>query len=324
MLDELISVIIPVFNVADDLGRCIGSVTEQTYRNIEILLIDDGSFDGSEKICEEYAGEDERIRVYHKKNGGLSSARNMGIQKAGGSILAFVDSDDCIHSRMMEILYRNLCSQDADISVGEYRRVREGGIVTENDGEGKVICKSPEEALTFLLGNDTMFNTGVVCNKLFRRNLFDGIKFPDGRLHEDEFVIHYLLGRARRVVYTSDVLYYYFVREESITGQYSRKRLDVLDAYEDRFQYCLKRNFTALASGSFRRYLYIIRINYYAYRKHYPKDHDVIKKLRKRHADAAAGQKRTVPARIFDLSPGLHYILYGMLKLKKGRGYIWE
>ena len=322
--DELISIIIPVYNVANDLDRCIRSVAGQTYRNMEILLIDDGSTDGSGDICETYADGDGRIQVYHKENGGLSSARNFGIRKAAGNVFAFVDSDDCIHNRMIEILYRNLCDENADISVGEYRRVEKNSAVVQEAVSGITAARSSAEALALLLGRDPMYNTGVVCNKLFRRKVFEGVEFPEGRLHEDEFVIHLLFGNAGRIVYTSDILYYYFVREESITGSYSKKRLDALDAYEERFRYYERKGLSDLASAGFRRYLYIVRVNYHAYKRWYPGESDVLMQLRARHAVQQSGYRRTAPMRLFDRSPTLYFLVNGMLKLGRGRSYIWE
>lgn len=321
--EELISVIIPVYNVADYLRHCIDSVIAQTYTKIEILLIDDGSVDESGVICEQFAAKDDRISVYHKENGGLSSARNFGMKKAMGSIFAFVDSDDYIHSRMLETLYENMIRWGADISVGEYQRVEENQEIAEENLRGETICKTPQEACALLLGKDAMFNTGVVCNKLFRRQLFQDLRFPEGRLHEDEFVIHHLLGNAGNVVYTSDVLYYYTVRGESITGNYCRKRLDVLDAYEDRYRY-YKKVIPQLASGSYRRYLYLIRLNYYAYKKNYPNEYDEIRGLRVRHAVSEDGEQRTFPMRLFDRSPLLYYAFHVICRLVKGKGYIWE
>lgn len=235
MQKELISVIVPVYNVKEYLNECIESIVNQTYKELELILVDDGSTDGSSEVCDEWGKRDSRIRIIHKKNGGLSDARNKGIDNATGKYIAFVDGDDYVHSNYLEILLNNLLENDADISMCNFLRVDKEWkehpqeLVNENE----VFLYKENEILDQIYENNSV--TVVAWNKLYVKTLFDTVKYPKGHVHEDEYVIHQLLYQCKRMVYTSCKLYYYVQRRESITGKLSLKRVeDVVKAFEQR------------------------------------------------------------------------------------------
>ncbi|MCE5175151.1 MAG: glycosyltransferase [Bacteroidales bacterium] len=228
-----ISIIVPVYNVEAYLDRCVQSLLNQTYHNLEIILVDDGSPDNSGKICDRYAEKDTRIRVIHKTNGGLSDARNVGIEMAIGDYLGFVDSDDFIHSEMYETLYLNLINSNADISICSYEKVYDGKIVA-NDLRNEVSVMSNIEAIDHFFTFDSA-NFNAPWNKLYKTELFAGIKFPKGKTREDEYTIYKLIYKSKRIALSEKVMYYYFQNKGSIMHDKSLMiELDYADAMEDR------------------------------------------------------------------------------------------
>lgn len=237
---DKISVIIPVYKVEKYLNRCINSVVNQTYKNLEIILVDDGSHDNCPKICDDWAKKDDRIIVVHKKNGGLSDARNKGIDIASGTYICFVDSDDYISENMIEKLYNALTEANAEISICNFRYVDEYG----NDCTDKKLFSNDNLPITdnvlssFDILADKMFEPKnwywvVAWNKLYKKELFDDIRYPVGKIHEDEYVIHSLLIKCNRVACVSDMLYYYVQRNDSImkSTKINPRRIDYIEAY---------------------------------------------------------------------------------------------
>ena len=216
-MKELISVIIPIYMVEKYLNKCIDSVINQTYKNLEIILVNDGSKDNCKKICEEYAKKDSRIKIINKSNGGLSDARNKGLEVSNGKYIGFVDSDDYISKDMYKNLYENIIKYDADIAICEYIEVNENG---ENIKENKKIIEngvkiySREEAMYKLLEDNEI--TNHVWNKLYKSSLFKDIEFPKGLKFEDIAVMYKLIDKANRVVHISEILYFYVQRDGSI------------------------------------------------------------------------------------------------------------
>lgn len=237
---DLISVIIPVYNVEKYLRECVDSVLSQTYSNLEILLIDDGSTDSSGAICDEYATRDGRIRVIHQKNGGLSAARNAGLDAARGQYISFIDSDDFIGPLFIEVLYQTIKEENAQIAACGYCRFQDGESIGEEPLSGHRFIWSRKEAILELTKvNDHCRGEFVTisCNKLYIRSLFENLRFPVGKLHEDEYMILPLLLQIERMVKCEDVLYFYRQRSDSITGaerRYDARHLEVLDAFRER------------------------------------------------------------------------------------------
>ena len=215
-MGDLISVIVPVYNVEAYLEKCLESICKQTYRNLDIILVDDGSSDKSSDICDLYKKRDKRINVIHKRNGGLSDARNCGIASANGDYLMFIDSDDYIEQNMIEILYYNLTEMDADISVCGYFMVYENRVIKICDGKNRTVYLSPQ-ALKVLLKKE---NIGVVAwNKLYKRTLFNDVRYPIGQQFEDINTTYKLIAASNKIVYDPQPMYYYIQRTSSINGK---------------------------------------------------------------------------------------------------------
>ncbi len=234
----MISVIVPIYNVEKYLEKCIQSIQSQTYRDIEIILVDDGSPDDCGRICDKYKEGDSRIKVIHKLNGGLSDARNAGIEVASGDFISFIDSDDYIHPQMLEILYHNLISAKTDISVCAFREVSENEEIAINQISEPVQTETfaDEQVMNQLYERNLI--TVVAWNKLYRREIFAHNRYCKGKIHEDEFLIHHLLHACKRIVYTKQPLYFYVQRKSSITGAVKWNQVsDGWQAYKERLQF---------------------------------------------------------------------------------------
>ena len=223
---DLISVIVPIYNVEPYLRRCVDSILAQKYRDLEIILVDDGSPDDCPQICDEYAAQDERIKVIHKANGGLSSARNAGLDIASGNWVSFIDSDDWIEPDMYEILLRNAINTNAEISVGGVNDevvYKDAVTVTKTTYHGvlKTETLSPVEAMA------RYFTTSwAAWDKIYRKELFQTIRFPVGEINEDEAIVLKLLDSCTTIAYTNQVFYHYIHRAQSITtSTFSEKKL---------------------------------------------------------------------------------------------------
>lgn len=227
-----ISVIVPVYNVEPYLRKCVDSILAQTLPGIEIILVDDGSTDGSGFVCDEYARNNERIRVIHKENGGLSSARNAGLDAAKGEYVAFVDSDDCIAPEMYQRLLCALQESKADLSICGYQKVKAPGA---QGVANTYACETMTgmQAIEKLYTNDYVYFT-IAWNKLFKHSIFDSLRFPQGKLFEDGYAAFRYYYAAQTVVCLSECYYFYLTRNDSITNsQLSIKNLDGLDAEVD-------------------------------------------------------------------------------------------
>ncbi len=223
----LISVIVPVYNVEKYLDQCLRSITEQTYRNLEILLVDDGSPDTSGAICDAWAAKDERIRVIHQKNGGLSAARNAGLAAARGEWIGFVDSDDYISTEMYQHLY-SLLDEETDIAECCWEKTFEDDMVFPGQKSAPIRCDSGKAMYCHIW--DEMF-WQIVCNKLYRRSVVGNICFPVGKINEDEFWTYQVIARANKLVHSDAVFYAYRQQQSSIMNKpYSVRRLDGLEA----------------------------------------------------------------------------------------------
>lgn len=208
-----ISILVAVYNVGEFLPHCVETLLVQTYQNLEIILIDDGSTDNSAEICDKYAELDERVRVIHQKNQGLSAVRNVGIKKATGEWVCLVDGDDFVKRDYVEELYRTAVEGDAEVAVC--------GFVTTPDGAKERLqtrVLSGEEAVRELLVEQENYQI-VSWNKLYKKKLFDGIKFPVGEKHEDSFTTYKILRAATRVAIADEALYFYRQREGSIMNE---------------------------------------------------------------------------------------------------------
>ena len=253
--NDLISIIIPVYNVEKYLDRCVESVLGQSWWNLEILLIDDGSADSSGALCDGWAEKDSRIRVIHKENGGLSDARNVGIEKAKGRYLIFADSDDYLAPDMAQNLYRALKENDADMSICSFAFVDEKGSLIKQK-----IRKIPmlDEIIS---GREAMekaeflasYYYNVAWNKLYKKELFSELRYPKGKIYEDVFLSHHLLALCKKIVSIPYIGYFYVQRRGSIL--HSKRRglhLHKAEAYLDRARFYDRQG---VKKGSGRAYL---------------------------------------------------------------------
>lgn len=237
-----ISVIVPVYKVEPYLSRCLDSIINQTYRNLEIILVDDGSPDRCGEICDEYARQDSRIRVIHKANGGLSDARNHGIDVAIGDYIAFVDSDDYVATDMYEKMLARLELDNSDMVVCNYYRFDEGS-APPKDGYIQLPDRvlTQDEAFDFYLqiGGDYV----SAWNKLYKRTIFDDLRYPVGKIYEDTFVIHEVLNRCARISHLNEQFYYYVMRSGSILhATFSTKNLDIGEAFINQYHFARRTN----------------------------------------------------------------------------------
>lgn len=237
-----LTVIIPVYNVEKYIVRCVNSVVTQTYKDLEIILVDDGSTDNSGSICDEYAKRDERVKVIHKHNGGLSSARNEGMKYATGELVAFVDSDDYIEPTMYQTMIELLEETDSDMAICNICFVDEDG--NELTGfehinlldDKPYFCVEKNDIMMQLRERDLL--TVVQWNKVFYRDKIKDCQYPEGRYHEDVYVIHKQLYNCDRIVYVNNKFYNYVQRNNSIMHTETDKMImDAIEGYESRVNF---------------------------------------------------------------------------------------
>lgn len=228
----MISVITPVYNSNKFLRQSISSILNQSYSDFELILIDDGSIDGSSEICDEYAYKDSRIKVFHQKNQGQAVARNRALDIARGKYIAFVDSDDFIHPRMFELMKAYIEQNDADIAVCNLVRG------SELDYKwNQVPFSSKAYYGKEFLRNSVLNKEGkhwVLCDKIFKLSCFENVRLPEGRIYEDNATVYKILYNAEKVAVTDNTLYYYYTNEDSTVNQsFKLKHLDWLLVVEE-------------------------------------------------------------------------------------------
>ena len=231
-MKPVISIIVPVYNVERWIGKCIDSIINQTYKNLEIILVDDGSPDNCPAICDEYAEKDKRIKVIHKKNGGLSDARNAGLEIATGEYIGFVDSDDWIEKDMFEYLADGLTKYDADISICNIINVYNFKTIIDKANMDVVVDKY--EGLERLF-SDRLEN--YAWNKLYKRDCWKGVRFPKGKNFEDVLTIYKTFERSKRIAILDEAKYHYLRRDDSISGNKDfSNRMHIYEAFIDRYE----------------------------------------------------------------------------------------
>ncbi len=250
MGNAVISVIVPVYKAERFLHKCVQSILDQTYPHLEVILVNDGSPDSCAAICDAFALQDARVQVIHQQNAGLSAARNTGLKHATGMYIGFVDSDDYIDPKMYERLLFALVDARADSAVCNYRLVDENGFFIEDvEGHIEAGVLNGQEEILHPLGQDYNWRWVVACTKLYKRSLFDDVRFPVGKLHEDEFVVHRILLKCKRVVCIADKLYYYVQHDSGITRSgFSVRRLDCAEALFERAALFLQHGVAPLAA----------------------------------------------------------------------------
>lgn len=248
----LISVIVPIYKVEKYLDKCVESIVSQTYKNLEIILVDDGSPDNCPKMCDDWEKKDKRIKVIHKKNGGLSDARNKGIDLAKGDYLTFVDSDDYVEKDYTAFLYKNLVNNNADISMGK-QFVRYSN-KTLNTGSGNIYIVNPHDCFDKLLyGED--FDVSAWA-KLYKKELFENVRYPKGKIFEDSATTYKLIDKSNIIVLNSKPIYNYIIRDDSITtNNFNEKKMELITATKEMCEY-IEKKYPDLENGCERRVMY--------------------------------------------------------------------
>lgn len=237
-MSSMVSVIIPVYNVEEYLKECVESVLGQSYRNLEIILVDDGSTDCSGEICDYYSGIDRRVKVIHKENGGLSDARNVAIDMCVGDYVTFVDGDDIIHKKYVEYLYEQIIINHADISSTNLFQFYDKKEINTNIEYSSVTIHTLE-AVRKMLNVDGL--SSCCCAKLYKKELFNDIRFPKGRLYEDYLTIYKVLSMTKRITILDNRMYYYRQRPGSIMRRNcSDQTVTLVDAAVEVTSYILK------------------------------------------------------------------------------------
>lgn len=237
----LVSMIVPVYQVENYINRCLDSIMNQTFSDFECIIVNDGSQDLSREYALDYVKGDSRFKLIDKVNGGLSSARNEGIKHAKGEYLCFVDSDDCIHPQYLASLVNMIHETQADMAVCSFMTFQQDNELFNHKSK-QLVFEINYHPLSLLISPQRL-NFIVAWNKLMHRSLFDNIRFPEGKIHEDEFVAHLLLKQCKKVVFTENQYYFYFIRSDSIMGsKLSLKNLAALEAFENRVNDCIAWN----------------------------------------------------------------------------------
>ncbi len=251
-----IAIIVPVYKVEKYLSRCVDSILNQTYQDFELILVNDGSPDNCGKICDEYAEKDNRIYVIHKENGGLSDARNAGLDwmfaNSKSEWLTFVDSDDWIHPQYLEVMLDAVINNGALMSICNYVQANElssFNMISDYD----VILKESEEAYV-----DDEIATMPAFTKLYSRVLWKDLRFPKGKLHEDAYITHIPIFSAKKIATVHEKLYFYYYNETGImNSSWSPKRMDELDAWKKRLKYLKQNNYKNAYKKDLQSFLWI-------------------------------------------------------------------
>lgn len=249
---EKISVIIPMYKVEEYLKKCIESILKQTYANLEIIFVDDGSPDKCGEICEEYKKKDSRIKVIHKENGGLSDARNKGIDVATGKYVTFIDSDDYIEENYIEFLYNLMKKYNADISIGSHKIIYNNRIIDKSTY--KEFSENSEKVLEKILYDDGVDLSA--WGKLYKIELFNEIRFPKGRLYEDSATTYKLIDLANVIAVSSRPIYNYVMRNNSISqGDFNLKKMELITSTNEMTDF-IKKEYPNLEKACNRRMMW--------------------------------------------------------------------
>lgn len=303
----LISIIIPVYNVEKELKRCINSIIVQTYKNIEIIFVDDGSIDNSYAICCEYEKKYKNIFVF-QKNGGAASARNFGFMKSKGEYITFIDADDFVTSDYIEFLYNLLVQTQADISICGYEKFFDEKKTLSISGENNISLFTSEQALEDLLYRRSL--TSSPCLKLLKRELVQKIMFPEGKLFEDLAVVYRWFSESKLIAYSSAVKYYYFQREgSSMHSQFNIKKWDRIYISQELYEY-IKENHPSIINAAelrlFTSALQMVRDLPLSkeYKEHHVQLKKIIKDMRK---NVFKDKKTNIKMKVLAISSYLPY-----------------
>lgn len=242
-----VSIIIPIYNAENHLDRCIASAAGQTFRDIEIILVNDGSTDGSEKICRSYEEKDPRVRLINQENAGVSAARNAGLDTASGDLIAFIDSDDHVEPDYISYLAELMDKTGSDMTCCQYDDL-------DNPEKEPRLIEGTESCLKeYLISNEI---TVSVCCKLYKKHLFDGIRMPEGKRYEDNFVVYKLISRCRSITVGYEKKYHYYSNPSGFVNEpFSITQMDIVDAALEQKQF-IEQNYPALTGYANSRIIY--------------------------------------------------------------------
>lgn len=314
---ELVSIIVPIYNVEKYLKKCIESIINQTYKNIEIILVDDGSPDKCGEICEEYSKKDNRIVVIHKQNGGLSDARNKGIKVAKGKYITFVDSDDYVDYRYIELLYKAVKENNTKIAQCNIAKVNMSGNIIARLGYKENSIKTSKNMLNDIYSSHLIENI-VVWNKLYLKEMFNNISFPVGKIHEDEFTTFKILYNVDKISIVNEYLYYYRQTDESIIGKkFNKKRMDLLEALEERISFLKEKKEYDLYKKTLKYYIEQLRVYFIKTKKYIGNSSKIQKTIKYKYKIACKEylklkeipNKEKIKSLIFLVLPNIFYMI---------------
>lgn len=316
-MDDLISVIVPVYKVEKYLRRCVDSILHQTYQNLEIILIDDGSPDNCGKICDQYAAADSRVSVIHKANGGQSSARNAGLSHAKGKYIAFIDSDDCISEKMIMCLYRAICDCHASIAACQYVSVEDDQSYQEirfSEPNGRNSIWNEEEALIHVASSRLQ-----VWNKLYDASIVKGMRFAEGILFEDIDFCGKCFEKMNSLVYVDAMLYGYTVgRDGSTVSSYGPMRVAGLTQMSNFAIEVKEKGYSSALPGICALFEGLYVSNYYdacRLKADETIKHRIVAEFKKTYA--LTKYKRRMYIELFHISPKLTYEIWKIVQLRK-------
>lgn len=320
MSKDLISVVVPIYNVEKYLKECVDSILNQTYKNLEILLIDDGSTDSSGNIAENYMQKNKKIKTFHKKNGGLSDARNYGINHARGKYICFIDSDDYVKEDYITTMYENLKKFNTKISACGICYLYGDRIIKEVNFKNIKKLYLGEEAQIYL--NIIGFYNVSVCNKLFDINLFKNIKFPKGLKSEDWYIMYKLIELSGSIYYDSNSKYIYRQRDGSITKS-STANIDSIKAAENVYQYFINNANIKKYAAQALAFAIIGVYNHNLRQKNYQELPNLTGEFRKIYKDITYSKLpliRKVQLFLFKNFPKIYNEMFKVIILQKKRG----
>ena len=251
-MKDLISVIVPIYKVEPYLDKCISSIVNQTYTNLEIILVDDGSPDNCPAMCDSWAKKDSRIRVIHKANGGAASARNAGMKYSSGSIISFVDSDDIIHNEMYSMLIKAMEETGCEIVQCDLSYFESNIATVDIDVNSNIQYDtySTTEALSLLISDKKIRQTPP--NKIYRRRVISAIEWPEERAHEDEFWTYKAIGQSNAICCVNEPMYFYRQHAQSVMHKpFNFKSLDCMEAIKERYMYIVD-NYPELTTPAYQ------------------------------------------------------------------------
>lgn len=270
-MNELVSIIVPVYNSEKYIDNCVQSILSQTYDNFELLLINDGSTDSSLSNCKKWESVDSRIKVIDKENGGASSARNVGLSECRGEYVVFVDSDDYVAKTYVSNLMLAVKEGPFDIVQCSLQQVSDfGSIASVSFSKDHIREITKQQAL-----NDRLYKVSV-CGKIYRRTLFDNFSFKEGSVYEDDASYYIFVDRAERIAILDEILYYYYMSDDSVMRNNDENRsLAFIEIYEERIEYFKSRENIPLLEGTYGRFCLVLLLSYSLFKKKHTNKSDI-------------------------------------------------